>query len=71
MPDLFARQPETPLPGLIGGNGLIEDLRAEVRPQDRREKEFRISALPEQEIAYPHFTASPDDQVRIGTATQR
>ena len=38
----------------------------EIRPLNIRDVQFRISDLPEQEIADPVFSAGPDQKVRIG-----
>ena len=38
----------------------------EIRPQHVREIKFRIGALPQKEIAQPHFSARSDNEVDIG-----
>ena len=35
------------------------------RPEHRREQEFRIGALEQQEIAQPHLAAGADHQIHI------
>src|SRR6266699_3141745 len=51
---------------LIGTDGAQEIDLAKCRPQDVREVELAVYALPEQEPRQADFAARPDDQIGIG-----
>src|SRR5215468_12377073 len=38
----------------------------EIGPERFRHEDLRVRNLPQQEIAYPHLAAGPDQQIRIG-----
>lgn len=49
-----------------GGDGLVQFMRREVRPQYVREVKLRICALPQQEVRYPLLSAGADQQIGVG-----
>jgi len=46
-----------PVPVLVVLDGPLQVTRAKIRPKYVRKIEFRISKLPQQKVAQPHFTA--------------
>src|ERR1035437_8676840 len=40
---------------------------AKIRPERRRDDQFGVGYLPEQEIAHAHLAARADEQIRVGT----
>jgi len=54
-----------PLPLLKRADGFVQVRAAEIRPEHRREPEFGIRGLPEEEVAEAHFAAGANQQVRL------
>src|SRR5215218_6156992 len=51
---------------LVVADGLVQVFAVEVWPQDRREIQFGVGRLPQQEVRYALLTARPDDEVGVG-----
>ena len=58
-------RPEPAFPLVIARNGALKMRLVEVRPQHIHEQQFRISGLPQQEVADPVLTAGPDHEIRV------
>jgi len=67
---LFAGLAETALAMGEGEDRLLELFAIEVGPQHRREIEFRIGQLPDQEIGDALLATGADEQVRFGQIVQ-
>src|SRR5262245_61390374 len=63
---VLGEAPEAPLALLVVADRLEQVLAGEIRPEDRREPEFRVGDLPEQEVRDPHLAARPDQEIRLG-----
>ena len=49
-------------------NGAVQMFRCEIRPKYVHNYIFRVRGLPQQEVADPHLSGWPDDQLRVGHA---
>src|SRR5690242_18069898 len=67
---LLAGLAEAALPYLEPGDGLVELELAEIRPQDVSEIQFRVSEVPQQEVADAFLTTGADEKIRVGAVTQ-
>src|SRR5690606_37764989 len=65
---LFTCFAKSSFPLLIRPDRFEKVFLPEIRPEGRRDIEFSISNLPQQEIAYPHFSACSDQQLWVWDA---
>src|SRR5271156_6475306 len=71
LAELLAGAAEAPFPPAVGGEGILKRGGVEIRPQRIREIQFRISKLPEQEVADALLAARTDEQVGLGCVAHR
>src|SRR5262249_62345077 len=56
---------EPPLAGGVIAQGLVEQLRREVRPVDGGNPQLGVRDLPEQVVAHAHLAGRADQKVRV------